>query len=99
MKIDLDKLIQEINNSKSAIVRIFLHQGDGVLQKPISYENLRISKNDEGAIALGDYNKGEGYIINDLHNISLEFDGEIEKHFRIEAPNGNLVVRLTLRYN
>lgn len=69
MKATIDDLLNDINKSERTEIIIKIHTGSEVIIKPYRYNKLRLSKDAQGAIGLGNYDSNEGYIITDEHHI------------------------------
>jgi hypothetical protein len=84
MKASIDELINDINQATYTEIVIKIHTGTEVIIKSFHYTNLRISKDDKGAIALGNYESKEGYIITNEYEIEkadrIGHDGKSTYH-------------------
>lgn len=65
----IDELIKDINSSEEVKLTLMIHSGVDVKVVPISYSKLKIKKDDNGNIFLGNYQSQEGYIVNTSHEI------------------------------
>lgn len=71
MRISLDQLVEDINNSSVTEVTLAIMQDGEFVYKTVAYEKLRLQQGNDGSIPLGDYETQE--------SISITIEYLIEK--------------------